>query len=71
MKKLIVFCALLLSTMIHAEIVKLNGLYYSLGNTTATVVKDQTTDKSVYSQYTTAPRERLRFIRTLPTRRRN
>ena len=53
MKKLIVFCALLLSTMIHAEIVKLNGLYYSLGNTTATVVKDQTTDKSVYSQYTT------------------
>jgi len=53
MKKLVVFCALLLSTMIHAEIVKLNGLYYSLGNTTATVVKDQTTDKSVYSQYTT------------------
>ena len=53
MKKLIVFCALLLSTILHAEIVKLNGLYYSLGNTTATVVKDQTTDKSVYSQYTT------------------
>ena len=37
----------------HAEVVKLNGLYYSLGTTTAQVVADQTSDKSVYSAYTT------------------
>ena len=35
-----------------AETVLIDGLYYSLGTTTATVVKDQTTDKSVYSAYT-------------------
>lgn len=36
-----------------AEIVLIDGLYYSLGSTTAQVVKDQTSDKSVYSAYTT------------------
>ncbi|MBR6117949.1 MAG: leucine-rich repeat domain-containing protein [Paludibacteraceae bacterium] len=43
------FCAM----SMMAEIVKIDGLYYSLGNTTATLVQDQTTDKSVYSQYAT------------------
>lgn len=37
----------------YAETVLIDGLYYSLGTTTATVVKDQTSDKSVYSAYTT------------------
>ena len=37
----------------NAEIVKINGLYYSLGTTTAQVVQDQSSDKSVYSAYTT------------------
>ena len=36
-----------------AETVKINGLYYSLGTTTAQVVADQSSDKSVYSAYTT------------------
>ncbi len=36
-----------------AETVQLSGLYYSLGTTTATVVKDQSTDQSVYSSYIT------------------
>ena len=39
-------------TSLYAETVLIDGLYYSLGTTTATVVKDQTTDKSVYSAYT-------------------
>ena len=37
---------------ILAEIVNLNGLYYSLGTTTATLVADQSSDKSVYTAYT-------------------
>ena len=41
------------ATSLFAETVKLNGLYYSLGTTTAQVVKDQSSDKSVYSAYTT------------------
>ena len=55
MKKLSTMFLLLLCSMIlfADEIVKLDGLYYSLGATTATLVKDQTTDKSVYSQYIT------------------
>ena len=35
-----------------AEIVKLDGLYYQLGTTTASLVADQSSDKSVYSAYT-------------------
>ena len=54
MKKL--FLSLLPLTVctssLFAEIVKLNGLYYSLGTTTATVAADQSSDKSVYSAYT-------------------
>ena len=51
----IVFTLLCLMACVgmHAEVVKLNGLYYSLGTTTAQVVADQTSDKSVYSAYTT------------------
>ena len=51
----IVFTLLCLTACVgmHAEVVKLNGLYYSLGTTTAQVVADQTSDKSVYSAYTT------------------
>lgn len=36
-----------------AEIVRIGDLYYSLGNTTAQVVMDQTSGKSVYSAYIT------------------
>ena len=36
-----------------ATTVKIDSLYYSLGTTTATVIADQTSDKSVYSAYTT------------------
>ena len=43
---------LLCAISLNAEIVKIDGLYYSLGTTTATVVADQTTDKSVYKAYT-------------------
>ena len=49
---LLAVLALMACTLSYAETVKLNGLYYSLGNTTATLVQDQTTDKSVYSAYT-------------------
>ena len=35
-----------------AEIVKINGIYYSLGTTTATVVSDQSSDKSAYTNLT-------------------
>ncbi|MBQ7530860.1 MAG: leucine-rich repeat domain-containing protein [Paludibacteraceae bacterium] len=40
-------------TVQAAETVKLNGLYYSLGTTTAALLADQSSDKSVYSAYTT------------------
>ena len=52
MKKSLLLLALMACTLSHAEIVKLNGLYYSLGTTTAQVVKDQSSDQSVYSAYT-------------------
>ena len=38
---------------LFAETVLIDGLYYSLGSTTAQVVKDQTSGNSVYSAYTT------------------
>ena len=54
MKKISLFiCALVCATSLMAETVKIDGLYYSLGNTTATLVQDQSSDKSVYTQYTT------------------
>ena len=55
MKKFSLFVlALLACTLTFAEtIVKIGDLYYSLGTTTAQVVKDQTSDKSVYSAYLT------------------
>ena len=37
------------SSLFAAETVKLSGLYYSLGTTTATVIADQSSDKSVYA----------------------
>ena len=40
------------SSLFATETVKLSGLYYSLGSTTATVIADQSSDKSVYSAYT-------------------
>ncbi len=54
MKKLALSFALLVCTLgvFAAETVLIDGLYYSLGTTTATVIKDQTSDKSVYSAYT-------------------
>jgi len=53
MKKLtLLWVALLTTTMLFAETVKIEGLYYSLGTTTAQVVADQSSDKSVYSAYT-------------------
>ena len=54
MKKIYLFLLALCACFIqmYAETVKLNGLYYSLGTTTAQVVKDQSSDKSVYSAYT-------------------
>ncbi len=49
-----VLMAVVVSTamMVADEIVKIDGLYYSLGTTTATLVKDQSSDKSVYKEYT-------------------
>lgn len=46
-------CVLLCATSLMAETVKINGLYYSLGATTAQVVKDQSSDQSTYKDYTT------------------
>jgi hypothetical protein len=40
-----------MSTSLFAETVLIDGLYYSLGNTTASLVKDQTTGNSVYGSY--------------------
>lgn len=52
MKKLsILLLALMVSITMLADIVFIDGLYYSLGTTTAAIVKDQTSDKSVYSSY--------------------
>ena len=44
---LALFCAMNLL----AETVLIDGLYYSLGTTTATLVKDQTSDQSRYKTY--------------------
>ena len=53
MKKFTLLCmAIMAMTCVWAENVKLNGLYYSLGSTTATVISDQSSDKSVYKDYT-------------------
>mgnify|MGYP003450808111 FL=1 len=53
MRKIFTLLALMVCLLTKAEIVLIDGLYYSLGSTTAQVVKDQTSDKSVYSAYTT------------------
>ena len=50
--RLVLLALIVSATTLYAETVKLNGLYYSLGTTTAQVVKDQSSDKSVYSAYT-------------------
>ena len=53
MKKLALFLlALMACTLTFAENVKLNGLYFSLGTTTAQLIADQSSDKSVYKAYT-------------------
>lgn len=52
MKKFTLLCmAIMAMTCVWAENVKLNGLYYSLGSTTAQVISDQSSDKSVYKEY--------------------
>ena len=54
MKKIYLFLLALCACFIqmYAETVKIGNLYYSLSATTAQVVKDQSSDKSVYSAYT-------------------
>ena len=53
MKKFTLLCmAIMAMTCVLAENVKLNGIYYSLGSTTAQVISDQSSDKSVYKAYT-------------------
>ena len=54
MKKFIfTLLALMACTLTYAEIIRLGDLYYSLGTTTATLVKDQSSDQSVYKAFTT------------------
>ena len=54
MKKItLLLLALVAGTSLWAENVKINGIYYSLGSTTAQVISDQSSDKSVYKPYTT------------------
>ena len=54
MRKIIIaLLTLAVSTGLSAEIVKLNGLYFSLGTTTAQVVADQSSGKTFYPTYTT------------------
>jgi len=50
--RLLLLALIVSATSLYAETVKLNGLYYSLSATTAQVVKDQSSDKSVYKDYT-------------------
>lgn len=50
--QLLLLALIVSATSLYAETVKLNGLYYSLSATTAQVVKDQSSDKSVYKDYT-------------------
>ena len=53
MKRISLFMlALMACTLTFAENVKLNGLYFSLGTTTAQLIADQSSDKSVYKAYT-------------------
>ena len=53
MKKItLLLLALVAGTSLWAENVKINGIYYSLSSTTAQVISDQSSDKSVYSAYT-------------------
>ena len=53
MKKLfIILMACIASCHLFAETVKINGLYYSLGNTTAQLVSDQSSDKTAYKNLT-------------------
>ena len=49
----LVIAAMVCAAAMVAETVKINGLYYSLGTTTATVVSDQSSDKSAYKNLTT------------------
>ena len=52
MKKIsFLFLALFCAMNLLAETVLIDGLYYSLGTTTATLVKDQTSGNSVYGSY--------------------
>ena len=52
MKKIILtLLAVMACTLSYAETVLIDGLYYSLGTTTATLVKDQTSDQSKYKTY--------------------
>lgn len=51
-KNIFTLLALMACTLMYAETVLIDGLYYSLGTTTAQVVKDQTSGKTVYSAYT-------------------
>ena len=52
MKKIsFLFLALFCAMNLLAETVLIDGLYYSLGTTTATLVKDQTSDQSRYKTY--------------------
>ena len=55
MKRFFLFVLALTASVssLFAEIIKLDGIYYSLGSTTATVATDQSSDKSVYKAYTT------------------
>jgi len=48
---LVIAVALCTAAMV-AETVRINNVYYSLGTTTATVVSDQSSDKSVYKNLT-------------------
>jgi len=50
--RLLLLALIVSATALYAETVKIGNLYYSLGTTTAQVVKDQSSDKSVYSAYT-------------------
>ena len=52
MKKLTVLLfALICVTNLMAETVKINGFYFSLGNTEATLVQDQSSDKTAYAGF--------------------
>ena len=50
--RLLLLALIVSATTLYAETVKIGNLYYSLGATTAQVVKDQSSDKSVYKDYT-------------------